>query len=350
MIALLNLILVIVRQLLNRADYLQQQLSQYQLFSRVQDIWIQTAGPGNTLGQVLAHVLDIETELGTVASQVQSIYNDYQQRNQPVTLPSTPPAGYGGASASDVWSVDLDGNGLNAGIYLAWAGGYLWQQIKSGMSVVSYAPYFWLFLDYSGVNTQQWNYEAPTLELSAVTPGQTLLDALEAQNPGWTWFETSPGAGWYYAYNPSGGEYTWHCRLSEDTFAALLAALGYAGKKLPVSTNAPPVWPGLANVTLGSAVAISPPGQIVTGPMDGIIVSITGYPPYKGDFNFGGDVSVRNIGAIAFKSDNGQEELPQTLGFLSAVYCPKTMTRAAAVAVRAIPGVTGTITPWTITP
>jgi hypothetical protein len=107
------------------------------------------------------------------------------------------------------------------------------------------------------------------------------------------------------------------------------------------------VWPGLAGVTLGTPVAIAA-GVTITTPMDGVLIDITAAPVKQGYFTFDTVLSYRNIGALAFQSDDGQEEFPQTLGFTSAVYCPKTMQHAAAVVFRSSVGLTGTITPFIV--
>jgi hypothetical protein len=108
-----------------------------------------------------------------------------------------------------------------------------------------------------------------------------------------------------------------------------------------------PVWPGIANVTTLAPVAIDVTVTI-TEAMEGVIVTITGVPSKQGQFVLGDLISWRNVGAIAFTDDNGQAEYPQLLGLQNAVYCPKAMAHAGGVVVRASPGVTGTITPFTI--
>lgn len=116
---------------------------------------------------------------------------------------------------------------------------------------------------------------------------------------------------------------------------------------LSASSVAAPVWPGLAGVTLGDPVALDV-GLTVTGPMDGVLIAIDTYPAKQGFFTFDTSISLRNAGGIAFVSDNGDEEFPQLLGFLNAVYCPTTMQHAAGVVVRCAADLTGTITPFTI--
>lgn len=109
----------------------------------------------------------------------------------------------------------------------------------------------------------------------------------------------------------------------------------------------PPVWPGLAKVTLGMPHAITT-GLTITTPMHGVILAITGAPTKQGYFTFDDARSWRNTGSLSFFDDQGHQEFPQHLGFTSAVYVPKAMAQAAGIKVRAVAGATGTVTPWTI--
>ena len=118
---------------------------------------------------------------------------------------------------------------------------------------------------------------------------------------------------------------------------------------LPDQIVGPPVWPGLANVTLGTPVALDSGVTIVT-PMDGVVISITGTDPGYGYYYTFDDLRQwRTVGALTFLDDDGHAEGYQALGFVSAVYCPRSIQRAAAVKVKAGHGLAGTITPWTIT-
>lgn len=140
-----------------------------------------------------------------------------------------------------------------------------------------------------------------------------------------------------------GANWLWYVDLPIDKWLQLKANLGLT----PAGSGAP-VWPGLAGVTLGTPVAISS-GFTVPGPMHGVIVSITSLTGSKPFFDFDGSISYRNIGALTFQDDNGEEEFPQNLGFTAAVYCPKSMVEAAACLVRADASLSGTVTPWVIT-
>lgn len=127
----------------------------------------------------------------------------------------------------------------------------------------------------------------------------------------------------------------------DDILAAIAA--------IPTATPAlvPPIWPGIANVTLGTPVAISA-GFTVAGPLDGLLIEISYVPPLTGRYLFDGVPSYTHIGQVAFVSDNGDYEYPQNLGFQNQLVTPKLMVRAQSAVVRAKQAVTGTVTPWTI--
>ena len=115
-----------------------------------------------------------------------------------------------------------------------------------------------------------------------------------------------------------------------------------------VTLNAPPVWPGIDNVTLGDPVDLAP-GLTITEAMDGVDVSITGTEPnYSYWFTYDDLRAYRSVGALVFLDDQGHAEAYQALNFASAVYCPRTMKRASALKLFSSHGLTGTVTPWTI--
>ncbi len=293
----------------------------------------------------------IESDIQTALTLLNAIHADYQQRTQPVTLPSVIPS---------EWSADISASSADA----------IWRYNMTDLNQypwIGFALYS-MFL-YDGYDRQNLYYPLqarPAFELSfAGNPTSDvpygdilLLPASLAGAPSdgdlVPWLNVNTPFTWSYLvpfttdltdYATTligGGTWPVRCRWTRQQLAQMLAP--------SVQGGTAPIWPGLANVQLGTPVVLAPPGQTVNGPMDGVLVSLTAWPPYKGQFVFGPDVSLRNIGAIAFKSDNGDDEYPQLLGFTNAVYVPRTMARANACVVRIQPGVSGTITPWTRTP
>lgn len=136
--------------------------------------------------------------------------------------------------------------------------------------------------------------------------------------------------------------YWWVVNIPDDEFQILKRSV-LAGTTMPTA----PVWPGLAGATLGTPVALDL-AVTVTGPMAGVIVELTGVPALKGQYDYDGLSQSLKIGALTFVSDNGDAEYVQALGFTNEVYVPKNMAIADSCKIRAVSGVTGTATPFTI--
>lgn len=148
------------------------------------------------------------------------------------------------------------------------------------------------------------------------------------------------GDGWAYVAD-RGGALNWVYGLSPWEFERIKAALGPSG-----SLVVPPVWPGLANVTLGAAVALAD-GLTVSGPLSGVIVTISAVPPATPYYAFGSRLSYKWLGAVTFLDDNGQAEEAQPLGFDHLLITPRKMAQAASAVVRLKSGTVGTIQPFT---
>jgi hypothetical protein len=181
----------------------------------------------------------------------------------------------------------------------------------------------------------------PSFDWGAINPANTFLEEITAQN---ALFDTA----WY---DGVGGSVALHDPLGTSGLDYLtnITGLEYdviTGRSSPVTTlPIPPVWPGIANVTLGTPVAIASQLTVI-GPMDGVIVTITGLTTNKPALNYDTQLAYKFIGALAFVDDNGDVEPFQALAFTNALYCPKEMTLAASVVLRVDAGVAGTVTPW----
>ena len=119
-----------------------------------------------------------------------------------------------------------------------------------------------------------------------------------------------------------------------------------AGTTPAINGLTAPVWPGLAAVTLGTSVALTPLLTLTT-PMDGVIVHVTSAPAGQSTYDYDGLTEYRYIGSLAFLNDDGEAEAYQQLGFADAIYSVRTFHRAAAVKLRTYDGIVGTVTPWT---
>lgn len=271
--------------------------------------------------------------------------SDCQQTGSPVTFPATPPSGYAPTSAAAVtaavWAQPGGDDMAPLSDYVVKAGAYAAGNIQH-TAFVAYENPLWVWHGFANLYSSYLPDPPPVLDFSAVTPGQTLLAALTAQNPTWgfAWLDNPGGYVVATTLPPAGlGGGT---AITDAEFRLLIDALNGLGSNLVA-----PIWPGLANVTMGSPVAIAT-GVTVTTPMQGVLIDITAVPQKQGSFLFDTSTSWRNIGALSFVDDNGQNEFPQTLGFTSAVYLPKCMAVAQAVQLRSSAGVAGTITPFTI--
>lgn len=126
-----------------------------------------------------------------------------------------------------------------------------------------------------------------------------------------------------------------HVNEELDAIKAAIAAL---------ATPAP-IWPGQANVTLGTAVPLSADLRI-TGTIDGVIVQLESVPHKLSNFPMGDSTYSYRLGFITFEADAGWLEPWQYLGFDSALYCPRQMKHAAAVRIRYLGDAEGTAQPW----
>jgi hypothetical protein len=113
----------------------------------------------------------------------------------------------------------------------------------------------------------------------------------------------------------------------------------------PASTTNPPIWPGIANVTMGDPVPLAV-GVTIDGTMDGVIVDLTHVPSAVGSYNFDGNRSYVHVGTLAFKNDIGAYEVAQPYSFGKHLLLPKSMVKAAGCVLRCREGVLGTVTPW----
>lgn len=270
-----------------------------------------------------------------------------QQTGSPVTLPSAP-SGYGGldatATGNAVWDTVSPTTGYDYASMLDWVYNATKNLEKSASYIGRRNPYFSISGPWSSFSHVSPDYnEWPNFDITLISPTSTVLGILNASNPGMTWF-ADPDGQHHSSFWAVLGNYEFHC-LVDDAQLYLLKQ-GILGAALAIS---PPVWPGLAAATLGTPVALST-GLTITDVMDGVIVNLSGVPARSNFWQFDDKPSYRNLGALSFFNDDGEQEVVQVLGFEQQIYTPKTMQHAAGVKLRTSPGVSGTLTPWTITP
>lgn len=110
-----------------------------------------------------------------------------------------------------------------------------------------------------------------------------------------------------------------------------------------LSTN---LWPGEDNVTLGTEVALTD-GLVITGPLNGVLLTITGYPVRTQKYEFGAINSWSRVGAVIFGTDRDDYERSQTFSLDRQILIPQTMESAASAVFRVNEGWEGTVRPWT---
>lgn len=264
----------------------------------------------------------------------------------PVTLPTIPPAGYGGAAAVDiadaVWLFLIGTDGLAAGQLLAGGAQAILNDnlLEADITAARYfRPIYWAYNALTSAGITQ-----PVFDPHDILVGETLLTNLERQNPlmSCAWWEGVNGHVAIYL-GGAGAIQSWVTLLDEPAFQELALLVNPAAM-----VSGAPIWPGLANVTLGTSVALDRTVTL-TEVMDGVIVTLTGVPPGKPTYVLGALTATAHIGQIAFVADNGAAEYPQNLSFASEIYVPLALVGASAVVLRTIPGVTGTVQAWTRT-
>jgi hypothetical protein len=173
----------------------------------------------------------------------------------------------------------------------------------------------------------------------------SLLDFLQRIEPSWTWNQLGDGTYWAAMPGTAGGALM-YCTLTPEEFTWYQFALA-GGLKV---SYAPPVFPGLANVTYGAAQSMDAPNGSLSGPADGYKIVIDATPSWAGKFDFGAATAWRNIGAIAFVDDEGVAEPPQTLGMTPSHYVPRNMVTSVGAYYRLGIGWHAVATPFTINP
>lgn len=130
-----------------------------------------------------------------------------------------------------------------------------------------------------------------------------------------------------------------------DKYAALLAAIQAIAQG--AATPTAPVWPGLANVTLGTPVSLGLTFASSEA-CDGVIVALTADPHNHGLYDWGSVLQHPRAAYLAFVTDNGDYSEQHVLNFPSQLICVTGMLHADGFIGRGREGLTGSVTPWTI--
>jgi len=286
---------------------------------------------------------NLSTDLLSARLAILAAIAGTQQAANPVILPTIPPTGYGG--------LDAGATGLAVWNYADFVTGHTTlQDLSIGTNVLSAlaqeamitsrgADYFYLLGAFATYYTDGGPTRIPTPDASHILITDTLLTWLTREEPTITWVAGFFGGDAVGGDDPS-GHWTWICRLSPADWLALYETYFPA----PAGANAP-TWPGIAHVTLGTALALSD-GLLIPGPLHGVLVHISSVPVPISYYPFGPVKSYVRAGAVVFVDDNGDAEFPAPLGPDHLVICPRAMFKADHAYLRLPSGVTGTITPW----
>jgi hypothetical protein len=185
-------------------------------------------------------------------------------------------------------------------------------------------------LDYTQVPAPDWQ---------AIAPRDTRLSWLMREEPNFTWGYASQGDAIVgYTNDPTAVAHRWTLNLSERQFELL---------RPPAARRTAPVWPGIANVTLGTPVDIDTAFESIE-PCDGVLYEITTWPAYENTYDWGLTAQFPRAAYISFTSDNGDQCDVQPLTWPAGVMMVKDMASAVGFLGRARSGVIGSVTPFVI--
>jgi hypothetical protein len=295
--------------------------------------------------QMQAQIATLQALLSQDVTAILTAVGNPQQAGQPVTLPQPPPAGYG-ADVSGVpaatWDYVLPASGgLVTGSALRAAG-------QEALNLAQYppqrpfelSPRFSTDAPFSNISVDGYFIATPVANPANILPADTIGSWIQRENPTFTFTDNYLDSGLAGGTNAYAiGDIFFD--MGQAEFDAIKATL------YPKAPRVAPVWPGIANVTLGVPVALSPV-TTVPGPLAGVIIDITAAAPRQSYGSFGALQGYRFTGALTFVDDNGDGERPQALGLGHEVILPKSMEVASSCQIRADVAVSGTATPFTI--
>jgi hypothetical protein len=264
----------------------------------------------------------------------------------PISLPPTPPAGYGAdndAIAAAVWAYSLASSGRAAGDQMDNAGnfgtniGTLEVGLPSTKTADILATGVWWdeFGPASGAS-------GPEFDMGHCGAYDDLVDFMNGES-GWTGWEYNDSHHAWVSQGTFGGDWKWVTKLDLDEYLNLRAQILNAANQLTA-----PVWPGTDLVTTGDTYDIIPL-LVITEPCDGVILHIDSVTTNKPEIPYGDQPAWRYLGALAFVNDIGKVEPWQPLAFADALYTVRSMKRASGVVLRADASIVGTVTPWVVT-
>jgi hypothetical protein len=283
----------------------------------------------------------------------------------PVTLPTTPPSGYGGASVTGFWGASLvdptapfvTAYGIDVAMYQlnTLLGLALRRSTFDGWRRPD-TPWFLFHAEYDVVGS---SYLWGEFDDHLGNFGNNLADADPLTYAGGSiadWLHVRTGLVWVtnhfllpatvaspiYPISTNVNDRVEWISCSPE----LLAVLALRAAEL--ATPKAPIWPGVDGVTLGDAVALAD-RVVIDTPLDGVVVNVTAPPTGLGKFEVGSQSFWYRLGQLYFVTDRGDVEAAQPLGCGNAIYVPRTMNHAYGALLRVKGSPVGTVTPWTLT-
>jgi hypothetical protein len=292
----------------------------------------------STLDAVLAETVLIFTNMATSA-EITALTSDVG------AITASWPSAWDTGAGNAVWQTPIPTSGLFAYIHLQAAGTAQIQM--GGFQRVILTPQgndpAWVLIGDPHIDGQgavdpstTFPLDYTTILATDVTPAAWLERVFAVP---WTTFSN----GMVGLADPGANTYFWVVWITQTCWLQVLAALFPAA----ASGALAPVWPGIADVTLGATQVLAD-GLLVPGPLQGIIVTISAVPTPISFYPFGPIRSYVHVGAVAFVDDNGQAETVQPLGLDTNVVLPKGMVAADHAYIRLQSGVVGTVQPFTI--
>lgn len=342
---MLSQILGIVQQLNSGPTDVSRETSPYSTQNAAQASQTLLNDPSYGLHEIMLTLGSLGTAMASNTAAILAAIGSPVQVGSPVTLPTTPPTGYGADTtsiAADVWGYSLPGSGQTAGDQQDNAGNLGRNLGAVGAMFRTYNSQ-WFTVGgtwHSNVGPNSYNAD-PIFPIANILSTDTLSSFLERESF-WTGWADPLGSGYYRVAQGGGSDFYYETTITAAEFLVLRD-----GPAAIAGLNLAPVWPGVANITslgMSDLAALTE----IDEPMDGVIIGLFSVPANLPHYTYGSTTAYGHVGALAFVDDNGQAEQFQAIQFNDQVLCPKTMKRAAGVVWRVTPGLAGGITPWTI--
>jgi hypothetical protein len=211
--------------------------------------------------------------------------------------------------------------------------------ISAGSVPATHSPFFNISYPPPSPDTIPSNYTWPQPDWGDIRRNDALVIWLERTCPDFTWSYDSSGEniiGYLTSLNESEAPHFTPRMTGTEWYKLIVAPLATA-----------PIWPGQAEVTDGAPTVLTETA-IVTGPMDGIKLTVDSGPGGAGQWGVGDFRSYYRAGYVVFLDADGHADTTQFVGPDDNIFAPKGMTTAASVVVGLNKATQITVTPWTL--